>query len=267
MGSTLSLMKSGKFLLLTLAIVLAQQGRLAIATPKFSRQPQYHRSMGRTISPTRRAYLVQLAQKFTVKVETPDNQGSGVIVKNQHGTYSVITNEHVILGSDRITVQTHDGRTYVAQKRTRSEFEALDLELLEFQSFNQWYPVAILRPGLNSIQNSPVLAAGFPHALNGKSFQATDGKISLITTKSLNGGYRIGYSNLVAKGMSGGPVLNAKGQVIAINGIHAEPLWGQPYTWDDGTQPSKRLISLLSDLSWAIPSERVLESVQTPSKF
>lgn len=224
------------------------------------RNNHYH-TAAPALSPVLRNTLLSQAQKFTVKVTTPDNQGSGVIVQQRSGTYAVITNEHVVLDHDRITIHTYDGQVYQATRPQNATFGAKDLELLEFQSDRSNYPVATLTPSLHSSHGSSVLAAGFPHELKGESFQVTEGRVSHITNKSLNGGYQIGYSNWVPKGMSGGPVLNTKGQVIAINGLHAEPLWGNPYVWDDGTTPSETLFPLLSKLSWAIPAETVLESL------
>lgn len=206
--------------------------------------------------------LLCQAQAITVKIETPDNQGSGVMVSNQSGKYTVITNEHVILDSDRLIVETPDGRRHSAKLDANAKVGNADLALVEFQSFHIYYPIATLAPGLTIADGSPVLSAGFPSDLDDqgeRSLRVTHGKISQVSDKSLNGGYQIGYSNWVPKGMSGGPVLNLRGEVIAINGLHAEPLWGNPYVWDDGTVPSQQLFAMLADSSWAIPAERVLE--------
>ncbi|MGB8700603.1 MAG: serine protease, partial [Thermosynechococcaceae cyanobacterium] len=112
---------------------------------------------------------------------------------------------------------------------------------------------------------TPVFAAGFPLPLtenSTKGFKFTKGSISLITSKALEGGYQVGYSNDIEKGMSGGPVLNAKGEVIAVNGMHQEPLWGDPYLFQDGSKPSASLFSVLSHSSWAIPVETVLRTAK-----
>jgi len=45
----------------------------------------------------------------------------------------------------------------------------------------------------------------------------TNGK-GILVDKPLQDGYQIGYTNEIQEGMSGGPVLNNKGQVIGING-------------------------------------------------
>ncbi|MGB7417004.1 MAG: serine protease, partial [Thermosynechococcaceae cyanobacterium] len=86
-------------------------------------------------------------------------------------------------------------------------------------------------------------------------FTVTTGRISLISPKVLEGGYQLGYTNLIEKGMSGGPVLNTQGEVIAINGTHQEPLWGNPYRFADGTKPPLQMRPILLKSSWAIPME------------
>lgn len=215
-----------------------------------------------TLSTAQYSYLLRQAQAITVKIETPYTQGSGVIISEQAGQYTVITNDHVILDSDRLIIQTSDGRRHVAHQNQRVNVGNADLALVEFQSANIHYPVATLAPGLTLNHGSLVFSAGFPSDIElqeGDGLKLTHGKISQIIDQGLNGGYQIGYSNWVPKGMSGGPVLNQQGQVIAINGLHAEPLWGNPYIWDDGTIPSPKLFPMFANSSWAIPAERVLD--------
>jgi tetratricopeptide (TPR) repeat protein/S1-C subfamily serine protease len=74
-----------------------------------------------------------------------------------------------------------------------------------------------------------------------------------LLDKKLQGGYQIGYTNEVEKGMSGGPVLNIQGQLVGINGIHAQPLWENPYVYEDGTQPNDTLKQRMKSSSWAVP--------------
>lgn len=74
----------------------------------------------------------------------------------------------------------------------------------------------------------------------------------MILPQPLEGGYRLGYTNEIQKGMSGGPVLNQQGQLVALNGMH-QPLWGEPYRYMGGQMPDPRLRGQLADLSWGIP--------------
>ena len=231
----------------------------APSSQPFNPSPRTHQPP--KLSTAQYSYLLRQAQTITVKVETPYSQGSGVIISEQSGQYAVITNEHVILDSDRLIIQTCDGRRHVATQNHNVNVGNADLALIEFQSANIHYPIATLAPGLTRHNGSLVFSAGFPSDIDrhGEELKFTHGKISKIINPGLNGGYQIGYSNWVPKGMSGGPVLNEDGQVIAINGLHAEPLWGNPYIWDDGTIPSPALMPMFANSSWAIPAERVLE--------
>ncbi|MBC6423922.1 MAG: trypsin-like peptidase domain-containing protein [Hormoscilla sp. SP12CHS1] len=73
--------------------------------------------------------------------------------------------------------------------------------------------------------------------------------------------YQIGYSNNIKKGMSGGPILNSEGKVIGVNGIHAYPLWGDPYRYEDGTPPSEAMRAAMKHLSWGIPIQTFAQLV------
>jgi S1-C subfamily serine protease len=72
-------------------------------------------------------------------------------------------------------------------------------------------------------------------------------------------GYQFAYSNAIEKGMSGGPVLNLRGELIAINGLHAYPLWGNPFVYPDGRSIEPELSPPPEESSWSIPIATVLE--------
>lgn len=209
--------------------------------------------------------LQRYARAITVKVIAGDNWGSGILIRHQGSRYTVLTNEHVLWIGDRYTIQTFDGKQHLARREASGEFGKNDLGLLEFDSppAIATYPVATLGCSLALSAGTPVYAAGFPLPLtefSTKGFKFTTGSISLVSTKALEGGYQIGYSNNIEKGMSGGPVLNAKGEVIAVNGMHQEPLWGDPYIFQDGSKPKSSLFSMFSRSSWAIPMETALRT-------
>jgi S1-C subfamily serine protease len=233
--------------------------RVAIAsTQSISSETPFQLARGSLHPLQRRAYAI------TVKVLAGDEDwGSGILIRRQNNTYWVLTNQHVLWIGDRYRVQTADGRTYTAQKASQSSFGKDDLGLLQFQSSEIPYETAKLGCSLALSVGTPVFATGFPLPLtefSSKGFKFTTGRISLITQKAFEGGYQVGYSNDIEKGMSGGPVLNLQGEVVAVNGMHQEPLWGDPYVFQDGSKPKVTTRKILEHSSWAIPMETVLRS-------
>jgi hypothetical protein len=198
--------------------------------------------------------LKQQAQKVTVKVYSGETWGSGVILARQENTYTILTNAHVLQRGTAFRIQTLDGKIYDAVPTQANVFGTLDLALLQFTSEVEYSVVPLGRS--QSLQvGDQVFAAGFPieSSSDDAGYKFTQGRISLISPKSLDGGYELGYTNAVEKGMSGGAVLNDRGELIAINGIHAYPLWGDPYVYADGTSPCESLRRLMTESSLGIP--------------
>jgi hypothetical protein len=202
--------------------------------------------------------LQQLAQSITVKIFSGDrNNGSGILIQRQGQEYSVVTNEHVLTLGTPYRIQTPDGRFHEATVARGFNFNGQDLAVLQF-SANADYAVASLGNASSLNVGDDVFAAGFPFGANPDrrlGFVFTQGQITLLSDRAVNGGYQIGYTNDIQKGMSGGPVLNRQGQVVAINGMHAYPLWGDPYVFLDGTRPDAAIREIMTRSSLAIPIE------------
>jgi S1-C subfamily serine protease len=208
--------------------------------------------------------LHEYARSITVKVLSAQGWGSGIIIQRQGQLYTVVTNEHVLNNQERsYQIQTPDGRIYEAVEDPNINFPDRDLALLQFQSTDVEYEVAVLGDSSTLKEGDGTIAVGFPfhpdRAID-TGFKFTAGRISLVAEKSLVDGYQVGYTNEVEKGMSGGPVLNFEGQVIAINGMHAHPLWGDPYIYQDGSRPCPQMREIMERSSWAIPIQTFLQS-------
>ncbi|NJM72713.1 MAG: trypsin-like peptidase domain-containing protein [Scytonema sp. RU_4_4] len=207
--------------------------------------------------------LQHKAKSITVKVLSKGFLGSGILIHRQGSVYTVLTNAHVLKsGNPPYHIQTPDAHVYVADvpssKNSPPYFKDNDLAVLQFRSPKVSYVVASVGSASNLNVGHEVFAAGFPFDFDtnqDQGFVFKTGKVSLILKKALEGGYRIGYTNDLQKGMSGGPLLNRFGEVVAINGMHAEPLWGNPYVYQDGTEPEQPLREKMSKSSWGIPIE------------
>ncbi len=212
--------------------------------------------------------VAEIARQVTVRILTEPAYGSGVVISRQGKTYTVLTCQHVVANnkSGNYKVLSADGITHPARRKSILHLEGVDLGLVEFES-KVSYQVAALGDSNTLSVGDRVYAAGFPnyHFINQnaiedtrnwgtRAFHLTIGKVSLLSERVLPGGYRLGYTNEVELGMSGGPVLNDKGQVVGINGRLKYPLQGiDVFTFTDGTKPSEKLFEQMEALSWAIP--------------
>jgi serine protease Do len=226
----------------------------------------------------------QIGENITVKIWADGNNflGSGTIIKKQDNRYEVVTNSHVIRARNPpYLIQTPDGKIYHAQVIAETTKKSWDLAFLTFDSLGQSYKTADLGNSNLLKVGDYVFAAGFPgnqietetettpksneltqetqvsNSVSLEEFSFTIGRVSLVLEKSLTAGYQIGSTNMIQKGMSGGPLLNEQGQLIGINGKHAYPLWEAPDFYEDGLQTCPQVQELINQNSWAIPIEKV----------
>jgi tetratricopeptide (TPR) repeat protein/S1-C subfamily serine protease len=195
----------------------------------------------------------QLAQAVTVKVLSNNKGGSGVLISKQGQTYTILTNAHLISNKGTYRIQTPDGKTYTATVINQgNSLKGNDLAVLQFQS-QEKYQIIPLASNSNLAENQEVFAAGFPD--DSKELVITSGKISLLSTQPLVGGYQIGYTNEIRQGMSGGALLNQSGELIGINGLTNNAILNETYVYQDGTRPSVEQLQRLRQLSFAVPIE------------
>lgn len=225
--------------------------------------------------------LCQRAKIITVKILNPELIGSGIILRHQENVYTVLTNNHVIASEDKpLQIETYDGKVHQATIIKTQNLAANDLGLLKFTvtTDTDSYQIAQLGKSSHLAEGEQVFVAGFPISfasnqsqLNSQNllvisnntqpqgFVFRKGKIISRLDKALEGGYQIGYTNDIEKGMSGGPLLNAQGELIGINGRHAYPLWEAPDYYEDGSSPTPDTQELINHYSWAIPIEKVVQ--------
>jgi serine protease Do len=195
---------------------------------------------------------------ITVKIFSgSESIGSGTIWQSANGSSRVITNSHVLLTKKYpLYIQTVDGKIHPANAVTPANWAKLDLAALQFYS-DRNYPTALVDRRVTPQVGTVVLAAGFPQNSQVATPTIAAGSITHILRKPLAEGYQVGYNSAVAKGMSGGPLVDQRGILVGINGIHSQPLWDGAETFADGTAVTEPLLSEISEASWAIPVERL----------
>ena len=203
-----------------------------------------------------RETIQEKAQAISVKVETDNSAGSGVIIGKEGNTYTVLTNAHVINSKAENKIITNDGKSYAARViREGNSLEGNDLAVLTFESVNS-YQVATLAVNPNLEENSTVDSVGFPEET--EEFYLTQGTVKKQAPKPFLGGYQIGYDIEVKSGMSGGALLNEKGELIGVNGLLQNPILDDAYTYLDGSQPYQQHIETYRDLSFAVPIQTLM---------
>ena len=223
--------------------------------------------------------IEQIAAQITVKILATDTLGSGIIWERHDSSYIVITNQHVLrAGEAPYYIQTPDGQIHHARVLSNSQLDGYDIAILRFQAVHNFYQTAVIGNLAPLTVGESIFAAGFPHNQEDINLNAhrppnilpglalKTGRISIVLEKALEEGYQIGYTSDVKKGMSGGPLLNSKGEVIGVNGKHAYPLWDAPDFYADGSQPCPPLQKLITRSSLAIPMQTILQ-LTPPSNF
>ncbi len=208
-----------------------------------------------------------LAQAITVRLIGEAGLGSGVIIAFDGTTYKVLTNRHVVeMLGEKFAVMTGDGQMYPGEKLGEQRLDGLDLSLVTFAAPKKYTVAPLVAPKLKP--QDKLYAAGFPNyravspdriedtrSWGIRAFHFTQGNFAMqLEHKSLQGGYSLGYTNEVEQGMSGGPVIDAYGKVVAVNGRLKYPIQGiDAFTFADGSKPSKEEYEAMESLSWGVP--------------
>ncbi len=161
--------------------------------------------------------ISQIAKGTTVRIVS-QTAGSGVLIKQDGSTYTVLTAAHVVASADNYEVITPDGQQ--VQPTTIKKLPGVDLALVQFNS-NRSYQVIDLGDSGQVSEGSLSYVAGFPlrtQAISETIYNFTEGKITANAGRALQDGYALVYSNNTLPGMSGGPVLNEQGKLIGIHG-------------------------------------------------
>ncbi len=163
-----------------------------------------------------------IAKQITVLIQSKKPKyGSGVIIKKQGNTYTVLTAAHVVEVKDNYEITTPDGKSYAVNYNSVKLLpNDVDLAVVQFTS-TQNYTVAKIGNSDASKEGTIAYVAGFPaptYAINQSIYTFSNGTITANASKPLRKGYALVYSDNTSEGMSGGAVLNEKGELIGVHG-------------------------------------------------
>jgi S1-C subfamily serine protease/tetratricopeptide (TPR) repeat protein len=232
---------------------------LAIACTQSQQTPQPSVAaspQAQTLAYSNTTSTESIARQITVRVLVGDRRSSGTIIARQGNRYTILTNAHVTNKGNNYRITTPDGKTYPA-KCAQPLKQGLciadknhDLALLEFTS-SQTYTVPTWGDSQMLTPGETIYSAGFP--FDEQNLKIASGKFNLQTDKPLLGGYQIGFNTTTAPGMSGGSLLNSKGQLIGIIGFSSYPILNDGYQYQDGSKSAAGDIAQWRKSSFAIP--------------
>ena len=172
------------------------------------------------------ARITELATASVVEIVNNDAAGTGWIYRvDRNGKAWILTNEHVVRGARTVSVRQTGGfgvrvGTVVGLDDIR------DLAVVTICCNSSWQALrtdttTTLRPG------SAVVALGFPDERVGTDLSGTAGVVSSYGFHDESRSWIIQTDAVLNPGNSGGPLLNAEGQVIGLVSARVDPALGE----------------------------------------
>jgi S1-C subfamily serine protease len=165
-----------------------------------------------------------IAKTIAVRIDGA-NTGSGVIVEHQADRYVVLSNWHVVspggklISPKPLTIRTVDGQKHLISPNKIARVGKLDLAILEFQSKRR-YSTASIGNSDSLTEGELVYVSGWADPspqFSTRTYQLLVGNLSGRIEKPQDG-YTLVYTVNALPGMSGGPVLDSRGNLVGING-------------------------------------------------
>src|SRR5215204_620301 len=161
------------------------------------------------------AQMIERAQRSVVQVRSGGRGIGAGVIWNPDGL--VMTNHHMVAGGRRnVTVALHDGRTFDAEVVKGSG--SLDLALLRLSGEATNLPAAPIGDSDALRVGELVYAIGHPWGSVGAVSAGIIGGVGELRGRGSSARY-VRSDVTLAPGNSGGPLLNARGKVVAINAM------------------------------------------------
>jgi Circadian oscillating protein COP23/Trypsin-like peptidase domain len=176
-----------------------------------------------------KSQIAQMAIPVTVQINSIAGGGSGVIINEKADkggiVYTVLTANHVVQNAGvKYEVRTHTGNTYEVisvDHYLKNQTKDPDLAVITFKT-TDIYPTANLGDSTKASFGDSIAIFGYPYLddsqqADQRPFVYSPGELNNPQGKRPNG-YDWLYNAVTQKGMSGGPVFDENGSVVAIHG-------------------------------------------------
>ncbi len=166
--------------------------------------------------------IARVAKAITVRIEGA-TQGSGVLVEKNNDTYTILTAWHVVRSTrygEELGIYTSDGKQYQLDQGSIQRLGQVDMAILTFNSSSS-YQVAPIGNTKSVSMGTPIFVSGFPlptTSVPSGVMRFVKGDVIANATVQIPNGYQLLYSNPTLPGMSGGSVLNTRGELVGIHG-------------------------------------------------
>jgi tetratricopeptide (TPR) repeat protein len=205
----------------------------------------------------------QIAQAITVRIAVGQGNGSGILLQKDRDVYTVLTAAHVVKGESagKLTITTADDKQYKAIEVRRYQGD-VDLAIVRFRSAGS-YQLAELGDSNRLAGGMDLYAGGFPaptRVITEPVFVFRRGQVVANSKRVFKDGYALLYDNSTLPGMSGGPILDEAGKVVAIHGKGDREQGTDVKTGYNAGIPIARFADVASGLGVGITVARTVQS-------
>lgn len=184
------------------------------------------------------------------------SEGSGVIYKKQGGTAYIVTNNHVVAGSNALQVLLSDGTKLTATlvgTDEQTDLAVLKVDSSKVSEVADFADSSKIEPGQSVLAIGSPLGSEYATSVTEGIISATKREVDATdeSGNSLGKATVIQTDAAINPGNSGGPLVNLAGQVVGINSMKLA-------SSSDGTS--------VEGMGFAIPSDTVVSIINELEK-
>ena len=169
--------------------------------------------------------------------------GTGFFVPGELGVCTVLTAAHVVDEEGKVRLRTEKDGKFWDAATVKIFPSTIDMALVTFKPETEKCNYRALKIGnSDSLRiGSSIFIYGFPRRGGALVPQFVDGKVSALDR--LARGYGVSYSTLTVGGMSGAPVVDGRGRVVAVHGMSDVEIVQSLASQQAGLSEDERLLS------------------------